>query len=324
MGKRRKREPPPERDEYRKGFAVRLVEKYGDVSQVARAAQADPATVWSWRQPGEGLPDVFQIVQIARERKLSPAWLAFGMGPRDPTVAESGFGLSAQVERYSGLKDVIHAYCVGGEEDRAAIRWAASKVRLPVLAEAVPAQYAGRIVPLEARPVAASRREELAVFTVSKRRKGALAPHWLDLAAGAGGPLERCKDYLYFQELPDWQGIHSARIRGESMKDTLRSGDIVVLRAMGESGLKLPALASGAEKNPFARLRVDVPDDSIWVLSINAEEPTLKRVRYFVSGADWHLMVQADNPLEPGYPRVVTRHDEVTFWARVIGIAQEG
>jgi len=156
------------------------------------------------------------------------------------------------------------------------------------------------------------------------RAVGDIGSHWLDLAAGTGGPLERCKEYLYFRELSDWQGIHSARIRGDSMRDTLKPGDIVVLRAMGESGLKLPSLASGAEKNPFARLRVDVPDDSIWVLSINAEEPTLKRVRYFVSGADWHLMIQADNPLEPGYPRVVTRHDEVTFWARVIGIAQEG
>jgi SOS-response transcriptional repressor LexA len=320
--KRRKRESSTEREEYRKSFGVRLVEAHGDVGIVARAADADPATIWSWRQPGEGLPDLFQGIVIARAKKASPAWLAFGLGPRDPSVAEHGFALSAEIEKHAGLKEVITSYCRGTEEDRAAIRWAASKVSSPL--GLLNVANVARFLPVEPRPMAMSRRDELAVFTIARRqRKGVGAPHWLNLAAGPGGPLERCKDYYHFEELPDTESIHSARIRGESMKDTLHPGDVVVLRTVGDAPIKLPTLSHGVEKNPLTRLKVDVPDDTIWVLQINGEEPTVKRVRYYIAGADWHLMIHADNPAEPGYPRVITRQDEVTFWARVIGVAKE-
>jgi hypothetical protein len=321
MRKRRKRESSAEREDYRKTFAVRLVESHGDVGLVARAAEADPATIWSWRQPGEGLPDLFQGVLVARAKKVSPAWLAFGLGPREPLNAEAGFQLAAEIEKHPGLREVIHSYCRGTEEDRAAIRWAASKVSSRVDLGLL---SLGRILPVENRPLPAGRRDELAVFTISRRqRKGVGSPHWMNLAAGPGGPLERCKDYYHFKELPEGENIHSAVIRGESMQDTLHPGDVVVLRVVGESPIKLPPLNSGVEKNPLTRLKVDVPDDTLWVLQINGEDPTIKRVRYYAAGSDWHLMIHADNPLEPGYPRVVTRQDEITFWARVIGIAKE-
>ena len=319
MRKRRKRESSPEREEFRKGFGVRHVEAHGDVGLVARAADADPATVWSWRQPGEGLPDLFQGIVIARAKKASPAWLAFGLGPRDPSVSEHGFALSAEIEKHPGLKEVILSYCRGTEEDRAAIRWAASKVSSPLGLLSV-----SRILPAEPRPLPVSHRDELAVFTISRRqRKGVGAPLWMNLAAGPAGPLERCKEFYHFTELPDTENTHCAKVRGESMRETLQPGDVVVLRAGGETPLKLSPLGLGAEKNPLTRLKVDVPDDSIWVLQVNGEEPTLKRVRYYVAGADWHLMIHADNPMEPSYPRVITRQDEVVFWARVIGVAKE-
>lgn len=128
MRKRRKRESSAQREEFRQSFGARLIEQHGDVNHVARAAGADPATVWSWRQLGEGLPDVFQTSVIAQAKQVSPAWLAFGQGARDPRLAEQVLNLAALVEQNPGLKDVILAYCRGTEEDRAGIRWAASKV----------------------------------------------------------------------------------------------------------------------------------------------------------------------------------------------------
>lgn len=325
MRKRRKRESSKEREEYRQTLGARLIEKHGDVGVVARAADSDPATIWSWRQVGEGLPDVFQLALIAQAKNVSAAWLAFGQGPRDPQLAEQGLGLSAEVEKNPGLKEVIGAYCRGNEEDRAGMRWAASKVQAGFLDSF--GGYSGREGESGGRGRSDRWRGELALFSVAKgvRRRGApSAPEWLQRATETGGPLEANREHLFFRELGDGAGVFSARVRGDAMREALVVGDVVVLRAAGKDGVKLSRGEGVDRTNAVAQTRVDVPDDSVWVVQVNGEEPTLRRVRYYSAGAEWHVMLQADNPLEPGYPRIVTRQDEVTFWARVIGFAKEG
>jgi len=325
MRKRRKRESSKEREEYRRTLGARLVEKHGDVGVVARAADSDPATIWSWRQPGEGLPDVFQLARIAEAKKVSPAWLAFGQGPRDAQLAEQGLGLSAEVEKNPGLKEVIAAYCRGSEEDRAGMRWAASKVQAGFL-EGL-GGYSSRELEKGERGRSDRWREELPLFTVAKgvRKRGVSSePEWLRRATAPGGPLDSNPGHLCFKELGDGTGVFSARVRCEAMREALVPGEVVVLRSAGKSGLKLCSGEGVVRANAVAQTRVDVPDDSVWVVQVNGEKPTLARIRYYAAGGELHVMLQADNPLEPGYPRIVTRQDEVTFWARVIGFAKEG
>jgi hypothetical protein len=324
MRKRRKKESSKEREEYRQGLGSRLVERHGDVGVVARAADSDPATIWSWRQPGEGLPDVFQLALIAEAKRVSPAWLAFAQGPRDPQLAEQGLGLAAEVERNPGLKEVIAAYCRGSEEDRAGMRWAASKVEAGLL-ESFGGQ--GGRGGMEGRGIGRKWKEGLPLFGVSggARRRGVSGlPEWLVRATGAEGVLEVCGQRLQLRGLEGESGVFCARVRGEAMQESLVAGDVVVLRAAAGGGIKLERCEGSGRANAVARTRVDVTDDSVWVLQVNDEAPTVRRVRYYAGGGEWHVMLQADNALEPGYPRIVTRQDEVTFWARVIGLVREG
>lgn len=127
MKKRRKKESSPDREAYRTVFSERLVEQHGDVGVVAKASSSDPATVWSWRQPGEGLPDIFQLLQIAQAKGVSPAWLAFGQGPRDGSLATRALELGVLLERHPGLSEILTSYCSASAEDQAGIRWVAAK-----------------------------------------------------------------------------------------------------------------------------------------------------------------------------------------------------
>lgn len=205
------------------------------------------------------------------------------------------------------------------------MRWAASKVQTGFLESF--GGYPAREGEGGGRGRSDRWREELPLFSVAKgaRKRGVPAvPEWLKRATGPGGPLEAKRGHLYFEELGDGAGVFSARVRSEAMREALVVGDVVVLRSAGKSGVKLGRDEGVGRANAVAQTRVDVPDDSVWVVQVNGSEPALVRVRYYAAGGEWHVMLQADNPVESGYPRIVTRQDEVTFWARVIGFAKEG
>lgn len=184
--------------------------------------------------------------------------------------------------------------------------------------EGLPPGYA----PVEARPRRVNRRGELAVYQVERRKKAQPVPRWLDLAAGPGRMLERCRDFLYFRELPDWKTVHSATIRGDSMMDTLHPGDIVVLKASDPPVVLEPIERGESYKNNLNMIRNRVPPNSVWVLQVNDDEPTLKRVQYTGENDDWHMQIVADNAAE--WPsKVVKRSDRVTFHAMLLGLVEE-
>ena len=174
----------------------------------------------------------------------------------------------------------------------------------------------------ERRPKRINRRDELAVYRIAKEAKGHKLPQWLNLACGPGMELEKSPDFIYVEMPGRVKGIHSAVVRGDSMTDTLSPGDIVILEEFNGGEIKLEPLGDDP-KNSYRMLQARIPDEAICVISINRDPPTLKRVIYDTSrgAADWTLLFVADNALE-WKPRPVGRNEEITFWAKLIGLAK--
>ncbi|MBE7464402.1 MAG: helix-turn-helix domain-containing protein [Planctomycetes bacterium] len=170
-----------------------------------------------------------------------------------------------------------------------------------------------------------NRRDEILSFTITKRASANTVklPLWYSAACGSGRELERSPDYLYFRELPDWKGVHSVVVQGESMCDTLVPKDIVLLQEIGEGGLALSEIKSEDEKTTLMIFRKYIAHDDICLLSINDEEPTLKRIKIQPghNGTDWTLLVVADNPAE-WEPRSITRKTAIRIYAKLIGRAK--
>jgi hypothetical protein len=169
-------------------------------------------------------------------------------------------------------------------------------------------------------------RADIPIFSIRRKPEAGdvPVPKWLDLAAGPGCDLKISEDYYYIPRISAGRGIHMALIRGDSMCDTLKPGDVVVLEELPADRRVLPGIESEDEKNPISYLRSLVPNDSIAVLSINDEGPTIKRVRYSKQdGKDWKVVILADNGSMLEYPRPIDHKDEVTFWAKLIGIGEE-
>ena len=182
------------------------------------------------------------------------------------------------------------------------------------------------VAPIEEQLAPVDLRDELPVFHVSKRagKFPIKIPKWF-VAAGAGREIQSCKDYLYFRELPDWKNYHSAEVVGESMLQTLRPHDMVILKVLNNNeGIALEPLDSDDLKSPMQRLQAYVPNRSICVLRINQDEPTLKRVLYYPgqTSKDWKLVIEADNR-SVWAPRPIDLKDHVVFYAVAVGLAKE-
>lgn len=184
-----------------------------------------------------------------------------------------------------------------------------------------------RKAPVLLHPVASlALREMLPTYRAVSCTKPEAAPAWMDLAAGPCSILEPSGRKLRIQ---DWRGApaHIAAVKGDSMHPTIRDGELVVMETLnGPTGLVLPALEPGNAKHRIGELMMRVPDQSVVMVSIGegADDVTLKRVRYSTpSTPDWHIVLVADNPGTPGYPRVVSARETVTFWARVVGLVKE-
>ncbi len=66
-------------------------------------------------------PSVWSIYVAARAADVSPAWLAFGMGPQDPVAAQLAMALGNDFEKSPGLDAVTKAYVRGEDADRQAL-----------------------------------------------------------------------------------------------------------------------------------------------------------------------------------------------------------
>jgi len=171
-------------------------------------------------------------------------------------------------------------------------------------------------------------RHQLKVFhrTTPDDPKRIPVPKWLNMAAGDGSDLELCEDYIYFRELPDWKGVHSAVVRGDSMLETLEPGDVIVMKEFDGGTWELPQIESPDEKSPLVEFkrRTKLGDNDICVLSINDDPPTLKRVVFDTSrGTDWKLQIIADNPPAWRTTFQVALGDKVVFHAKMLGISDE-
>lgn len=73
---------------------------------------------------------------------------------------------------------------------------------------------------------------------------------------------------------------------------------------------------------PLNRMRAEVPNDSIAVVSVNDNAPTLKRIKYqHASNDDWSMRIVAGNPETAGFPYTVRRDDTVVFYTLLTVIA---
>lgn len=342
---------------------------HGQRERVATAAGVtrDEVSRWGkWRGKHWQIPSIYEISRAAEALNVSPAYLAFQQGPKDEHTAKMGFEVAEQAAGIACFEEVVRTCIAMDQSEREHLLWFVSKMKRPGAQQVIEsiANNGLNSAPdlamhsIEKRPLFTNMRKNIPTFSTAVASHGRAAiPQWMNLAAGPGRPLERCKEDICFIEssignvarrnspttgsfsslhpfrntglnkgLPRSAHFHAALIKGDSMLETLHDGDCVILDSFGEQGEKLTPLSCEDAKNPIDRLRAKVPDDSICVLSVNDHNDlTVKRVRYArQSGSNWHLLMLADNPHEKGYPRIISRSDDVIFWARVVGIAGAG
>ncbi|MCW8128951.1 MAG: helix-turn-helix domain-containing protein [Planctomycetota bacterium] len=179
-----------------------------------------------------------------------------------------------------------------------------------------------KIRPMEKTFAPVDRRTDLNVYNRERASARIAIPTWLNAAAGPGMFLELSDDYWYIPKLSRGRGIHLAVIRGESMKETLRPGDMIVMQSFADRGLVMPPLRYGAPKSSMREWRSKIEDGAIYALSINNEGVTVKRVLFQGQEPDWYVMIEADNRNE-WEPRTIRLGDEVTFFAKVLGLAED-
>lgn len=147
-------------------------------------------------------------------------------------------------------------------------------------------------------------------------------PCFESVAAGFGEDLEKSEDLVHVREFPDWKGVHSLIVRGDSMEDTLKPRDLILVETFNNGdGITLEALQPEDEKTPYRQVQKRIPDDEIYVLSIDNEPPTVKRVVYDTHiENDWHLAIVADN--KHYKLRVLTRGTPIRFYGRLMAIGK--
>jgi hypothetical protein len=282
--------------------------------EIAAATGLSAATISGLTSDREDLkmPDPFAQKAIAELMNASPAWLAFGLGPRDSQAARRAFELAEDFAALPGLADVADAYRKASPADRDMLLYVARRQVASMITKADTAP----LPPKNEKPV--NRRDELRVVHVTLEPRGDRLPTWINLAAGRGRDLEISDEFIHVRELPDWRNVHSLVVSGESMLETLRPGDIVLLRRL--ENVEMVSLSKNADirddfrVKPMADWKRIVPHDSICVLSINSGEPTLKRIKYVGTEAQWFMNIVADNPNEwPESPKTIMPTDEVKF-----------
>ena len=250
---------------------------------------------------------------------MSEAW--FFQEPR-AELPKIGFG--------EGAARIMDAYGKGTDDDRAGLTWIAQHILYRIEPrEAEPPPREMRVRPAVKSIKPANRRHELKRVKIHRDNPPPdyqLAAVFQNMAAGGGGVIEVSEDYWYIPKLSvAGRPMCAAKIRGDSMRETLLPGDTIILSALnGRDGITLPSLTRGKKKNSLTNLRKAVPHDSICALSIDDSDTTLKRVVYQEgkNDEDWHMIIEADNSAE-WQSLVVTRQHSVRFLALFEALADE-
>ncbi len=294
---------------------------HGSRPAVAKAAALSEVQISRWGTAVDGvlkLPTIYECERAARALKVSPAWLAFGQGAQALDIAENQAALAKLIETNPELVPILDSYVKALPEDRAILAAMSKKIAPPKDA---------KVLPAESRARRRNTRADFPVFsltTVKPRPKAKALPHYLNVAAGPSRVLEACHDLGYVRE---WAGtLHSGTVLGDSMLDTVRPGDRIALEPYnGGEGVKLSRLP-GNLQNPVQVIKQHVPEDSICIVSLDTDpdDVTLKRIKYQAhADGSWYMKIEADNPDVSvfGHERsyTVSRKDEVTFWARMVG-----
>lgn len=139
---------------------------------------------------------------------------------------------------------------------------------------------------------------------------------WQNLACGSGCDLERCDDLKFLRTVPSGKGVSVVIVRGESMEPTFMPRDAIIIRDMDYT---LPSLdvENGDIANVRYMIQSEINHNAYYVLCINNEPPTLKKVRFSGKDARWHMSIVPDN--EAYEDHVVEKSDTIKFLAKVIG-----
>ena len=184
-----------------------------------------------------------------------------------------------------------------------------------------------QVVPIEDRPIPTNTRSDYPVKEVKRaphheKQPTHFMPAFYDLACGPHGCLQQAEDYYTCEAYKGWNDVFIAKVRGDSMKNTLNPGDYIIMRAFGPQGLKLPRLEKEAPRNPIIGIRQHIPQQAVCMVSINDHtELTLKRIYYVNPEGEWHLLIKADNPHYEPEIQMIGRQDEVVFWGLVTDLA---
>jgi len=154
-------------------------------------------------------------------------------------------------------------------------------------------------------------------------------PGVLSLSAGACRVPELAEEGV-LPEGTNAPARYLARVRGESMADTLLDGDQILLEAL--ENVRLDPIEGDHEPVPLATFKEQVHPDGIYVVAMNEDISyqayTLKRVRFEEHGdGEWYCFMSADNPDVDWGERglvVVRPTDQVHFAAKVVGLTAEG
>lgn len=112
---------------------------HGLAKKVAAHAGVHPNEVSRWGTFVRGhwqIPTLFEIGKAAEVLGVSPCWLAFELGAREPAVAQQGWRWSQEAERDAELARLVAAYLLAPEHEKEIPRaWARSKNPQDALAE---------------------------------------------------------------------------------------------------------------------------------------------------------------------------------------------
>jgi transcriptional regulator with XRE-family HTH domain/SOS-response transcriptional repressor LexA len=324
------------------------------VEDLAKVLNQKVPTVRAWES--RTVPSLSLVPQISQVLDCSPAWLAFNVPPRNANLALELSTLLAKIEETPGLQEIITNYTkldntnrelylglmkrlstnalevqagvpplgteIAVDRDLNVKTLTPNKIQRTGDGALIAGEELSRLKPIESgKKRKKNHREKMMKFHLVKRpgQQGEPMPIWVGLAAGPGKELQRCSEYKYYRELPYWKGHHSMVVSGDSMADTILPNDLIVVKELnGAEGVVLESLQNGDMKTPLQVIQNYIRNDDICVLSINEEEPTLKRV-LIRGNNDWQMTITADNP-NAFEPVSITKTDKVRFYAKLIAL----
>lgn len=146
----------------------------------------------------------------------------------------------------------------------------------------------------------------------------------IGIAAGPGR-IDGLDEFLACEPLPP--ELLVAKVMGDSMLDTFRSGEMVLLRKLD---ITLPSENDPDRLIAIEKFRENIGNNKVYVLAINDDVNrcayTIKRVLYSGTGVDWICRIVADNPQSDWHTRgefVVRRTDQVHFAAEVVALVKD-